>query len=97
METAYDLALKLFAALAIGLLIGIERGWNEREEDEGREQPESAAHILDHRSDKDVGTTTAFAMMLSFDFGCNGAGYNSGHIFTLGNQDWIPFFLVFSA
>ncbi|MFO7496238.1 MAG: MgtC/SapB family protein [Desulfobacterales bacterium] len=29
------MALTLLAALAIGLLIGIERGWSEREEEEG--------------------------------------------------------------
>lgn len=103
METAYSLAIKLFAALAVGLLIGIERGWDEREEDEGNRiagirtfsligllggvtalisiEISSwfligsfivvsvliiVAHILDHRTDKDAGTTTAFAMMLSF-------------------------------
>ena len=32
MAQPYDIALKLLAALAIGLLIGIERGWSEREE-----------------------------------------------------------------
>jgi len=103
MEITYSLAIKLFAALAIGLLIGIERGWKEREEDEGDRIAGIrtfslvgllggvsalisiqitfwffigsfimvsiliiVAHILDHRTDKDVGTTTAFAMMLSF-------------------------------
>jgi uncharacterized membrane protein YhiD involved in acid resistance len=35
MAQPYDIALKLLAALAIGLLIGIERGWSEREEEEG--------------------------------------------------------------
>ncbi len=103
MDPYYNLAFKLFAALAIGLLIGIERGWNDREENEGdriagirtfsligllggvsaliSEQITPwfivaaftgvcaliiAAHILGVRADKDVGTTTAFTMMLSF-------------------------------
>jgi uncharacterized membrane protein (DUF4010 family) len=103
METSYNLAINLFTALAIGLLIGIERGWSEREENEGDRiagirtfsligllggvtasisiQVTSwflivsfigvsaliiAAHILDEKSNKDVGTTTAFAMILSF-------------------------------
>ncbi|MFW5721901.1 MAG: MgtC/SapB family protein, partial [Desulfohalobiaceae bacterium] len=35
MEQPYDTALKLLVALAIGLLIGIERGWSGREETEG--------------------------------------------------------------
>ncbi len=103
MDTSYHLAIKLLAALAIGLLIGIERGWRDREEDEGErvagirtfsligllggvcalisEQTTPwfmvaafpgvcaliiAAHILEARIDKDMGTTTAFTMMLSF-------------------------------
>jgi uncharacterized membrane protein (DUF4010 family) len=103
MDTSYNLAIKLLAALAIGLLIGIERGWRDREEDEGErvagirtfsligllggvcalisEQTTPwfmvaafpgvcaliiAAHILEARTDKDMGTTTAFTMMLSF-------------------------------
>ncbi|MDZ7663809.1 MAG: MgtC/SapB family protein [Desulfotignum sp.] len=103
MEPSYNLAIKLLAALAIGLLIGIERGWRDREEDEGErvagirtfsligllggvcalisEQTTPwfmvaafpgvcaliiAAHILEVRADKDMGTTTAFTMMLSF-------------------------------
>ncbi|MFO7913013.1 MAG: MgtC/SapB family protein [Desulfotignum sp.] len=103
METSYNLAFKLFAALAIGLLIGIERGWSDREENEGQRIAGIrtfsligllggvtalmsqeitpwfivagflgvcaliiAAHILDVQSNKDVGTTTAFSMMLSF-------------------------------
>jgi 16S rRNA U1498 N3-methylase RsmE len=45
METAYSLAIKLFAALAIGLLIGIERGWSEREEDEGERIAEESAPL----------------------------------------------------
>jgi uncharacterized membrane protein YhiD involved in acid resistance len=35
MNEAYDVPLALGAALAIGLLIGLERGWSDREEDEG--------------------------------------------------------------
>lgn len=35
MEPPYHLATKLFTALAIGLLIGIERGWSDRKENEG--------------------------------------------------------------
>ncbi len=103
MDTSYHLAIKLLAALAIGLLIGIERGWRDREEDEGErvagirtfsligllggvcalisEQTTPwfmvaafpgvcaliiAAHILEASEDKDMGTTTAFTMMLSF-------------------------------
>jgi uncharacterized membrane protein (DUF4010 family) len=103
MDTSYNLAIKLLAALAIGLLIGIERGWSDREEDEGErvagirtfsligllggvcalisEQTTPwfmvaafpgvcaliiAGHILEVRADKDMGTTTAFTMMLSF-------------------------------
>jgi uncharacterized membrane protein (DUF4010 family) len=103
MESTYDLALTLFAALAIGLLIGIERGWSEREGGEGERIAGIrtfsligllggvtalvslqitpwlivagflgvsaliiAAHILEVQANKDVGTTTAFTMMLSF-------------------------------
>ncbi|MFN2369454.1 MAG: MgtC/SapB family protein, partial [Desulfurivibrionaceae bacterium] len=35
MQELYDVSLSLFISLAIGLLIGIERGWKEREEKEG--------------------------------------------------------------
>jgi uncharacterized membrane protein (DUF4010 family) len=103
MDTSYHLAIKLLAALAIGLLIGIERGWRDRDEGEGErvagirtfsligllggicalisEQTTPwfmvaafpgvcaliiAAHILEAGEDKDMGTTTAFTMMLSF-------------------------------
>jgi uncharacterized membrane protein (DUF4010 family) len=34
-EFEYEVLIKIFASLAVGLLIGIERGWSEREEDEG--------------------------------------------------------------
>lgn len=103
MEHPYDIALKLFTGLAIGLLIGIERGWREREENEGsriagirtfsiigllgsvmalfsREVNPwfviagfvavsaltITVHTLDVRENNDVGSTTAFAMMLTF-------------------------------
>ncbi len=103
MESPYDLVRTLFAALAIGLLIGIERGWSDREESEGERIAGIrtfsligllsgvtalvsqqitpwfivagflgvcaliiAAHILEVRANKDVGTTTAFTMMLTF-------------------------------
>lgn len=103
MEDMYVVGLELLAALAIGLLIGIERGWSGRKEDEGKRvagirtfsligllggvvallsQEVStwliiagflsvsalviAAHILDVKKNEDVGTTTAFSMMLTF-------------------------------
>jgi uncharacterized membrane protein (DUF4010 family) len=103
MNEAYDIPLALVAALAIGLLIGLERGWNDRHEDEGDRigglrtfgvigllggisgllSAEMgpwvlaaaflavaalivAAHVLDVREDEDVGSTTAFAMLLTF-------------------------------
>ena len=103
MEEMYVVGLELLAALAIGLLIGIERGWSGRQEDEGQRvagirtfsligllggvvallsQEVStwliisgflavsalaiAAHILDFAKNEDVGTTTAFSMMLTF-------------------------------
>jgi len=95
--------LKLLAALAIGLIIGIERGWSGRDKDEGERiagirtfsiigllggvwalMTETmndwmlaaaflavsaliiVAHVLDVKNNKDVGTTTAFAMMLTY-------------------------------
>lgn len=103
MEETYAIALELLEALAIGFLIGIERGWSGRREDEGQRvagirtfsligllggvlallsQEISpwimvagfvsvsalviAAHILDVVRNDDVGTTTAFSMMLTF-------------------------------
>ncbi|MFO7576534.1 MAG: DUF4010 domain-containing protein [Pelovirga sp.] len=103
MEQSYDIALSLFVALAIGLLIGIERGWRGRDEQEGERiagirtfsligllgcvaallaqegnpwfisiafVAVSAliitSHILEVRANQDVGTTTAFTMMLTF-------------------------------
>lgn len=103
MDSSIDLLLPLLTALAIGLLVGIERGWKERDVEEGDRiagirtfsligllggvwamisqhvdgwiigaafLSVSAliivAHILDFRENKDAGTTTAFAMMLTF-------------------------------
>ena len=36
MSDQYDLFLRLGLALAIGFLVGLERGWKERAEDEGQ-------------------------------------------------------------
>lgn len=103
MELSWNLIVPLATSLAIGLLIGIERGWSDRQEDEGariagirtfsiigllggvwaflsREMSDwiiavaflsvsalvIVAHVLAVREDRDVGTTTAFAMMLTF-------------------------------
>lgn len=103
MAETYDLALKLLAALTIGLMVGTERGWRDREEREGRRiagirtfsligllggvtallaQQSSAlviaavfvpivaliivAYVLEHKQSQDLGTTSAFAMMLVF-------------------------------
>jgi uncharacterized membrane protein (DUF4010 family) len=113
MDEMYVVALELLAALAIGLLIGIERGWSNRKENEGQRVAGIrtfsligllggviallsletgrwlimvgfvsvsalviAAHILDVEKDKDVGTTTAFSMILTFSLAA-WAGY--GH------------------
>ncbi|MFO7813831.1 MAG: MgtC/SapB family protein [Pelovirga sp.] len=102
-EQPYDMAITLLVALAIGLLIGIERGWSDREEGEGARiaglrtfsligllgvvaalisQQAGvwflcsvfiavsaliiAAHMSSVRANKDIGTTTAFTMMLTF-------------------------------
>ncbi|OPL13535.1 MAG: hypothetical protein AVO38_13350 [delta proteobacterium ML8_D] len=103
MEQLYDIIFTLIIALAIGLLIGIERGWSDRQEKEGSRiagirtfsligllggvlaslsQEVSqwfitagfiavsaliiASHMLDVSKNRDVGSTTAFAMMLTF-------------------------------
>ncbi len=103
MEQPCSAAIELLVALAIGLLIGIERGWSDRGEDDGmriaglrtfcligllggvvtllaRELGPwlvvatllavaaliITAHILDVRKNADVGTTTAFTMLLTF-------------------------------
>jgi uncharacterized membrane protein (DUF4010 family) len=103
MKQFYDIIFTLSIALAIGFLIGIERGWSDRQEKEGSRiagirtfsligllgsvlallsQEVSqwlitagfvavsaliiAAHMLDVSKNRDVGSTTAFAMMLTF-------------------------------
>ena len=103
MEQTYDIATKVIASLAIGLLVGIERGWNDREQSDGNRVAgirtfsligllggvvallsreispwfiiaaflavsalSITAHFLEVQEDKDVGTTTAFTMMLTF-------------------------------
>lgn len=103
MDLEYQLTLKLLAALAIGLLIGSERGWSGREDGEGTRVAGLrtfgiigllggvsviagqqfgqllivgvflavamlviVAHVLDFKSNQDRGTTTAFAMLLTF-------------------------------
>jgi uncharacterized membrane protein (DUF4010 family) len=103
MQDQNDILIRLLASLAIGLLVGIERGWSDREEVDGNRiagirtfcligllggvtallSHETShwflvagflavsalsitAHILDVQEDKDVGTTTAFTMILTF-------------------------------
>ena len=103
MEQTYDIAISILVSLAIGLLIGIERGWSGRDEDDGKSIAgirtfsligllgglvvllseeigpwfiitgfiavsalSITAHVLDVQEDKDVGTTTAFTMILTF-------------------------------
>lgn len=103
MDFSGHIEFKLLAALAIGLLVGIERGWSERDQDEGDRIAgirtfsiigllggtwaimadmtsewmlaiaflavsalSIVAYIADVKRDNDVGTTTAFAMMLTF-------------------------------
>lgn len=103
MDFTAHIELKMLAALAIGLLFGIERGWSERDADEGEriagirtfsiigllggawalmaDKLSSwvlaaafiavsaliiAAYIIGVRHDDDIGTTTAFTMMLAF-------------------------------
>ena len=98
-----DIALRVVVSLAIGFLVGIERGWSDREEVDGNRVAgirtfsligllggvtallsletshwifiagflavsalSITAHILDVEEDKDVGTTTAFTMILTF-------------------------------
>jgi uncharacterized membrane protein (DUF4010 family) len=103
MEQDIEIIIQLLSALAIGLLIGIERGWSGRQEEEGVRVAGlrtfsligllggvcalvaevlgvwflAAAffavaimivvgHILEARESGDLGTTTAFSMMLTF-------------------------------
>lgn len=103
MEQEYEIVIHLLSALAIGLLIGIERGWSGRQEEEGariaglrtfsligllggvaaevsKELGEwiivafivaitaliIVGHIFETRKSGDIGTTTAFSMMLTF-------------------------------
>ncbi|CAN5262367.1 MgtC/SapB family protein [soil metagenome] len=103
MEQSFINFLSLLAALAIGLLIGIERGWSDRKEKEGDRIAGIrtfsligllggtwamlsgvlniwiiavaflaisaliiVAYVMDVRKNKDIGSTTAFAMMLTF-------------------------------
>ncbi|MCC5906180.1 MAG: MgtC/SapB family protein [Balneolaceae bacterium] len=98
-----EIIIQLLSALAIGLLIGIERGWSGRQEEEGVRVAGLrtfsligllggvcalvaealgvwflavsflavaimivAGHILEARESGDLGTTTAFSMMLTF-------------------------------
>lgn len=109
-----ELFQQLAVALAVGLLIGIERGWHEREAGEGHriaglrtfgligllgalwallaaEMGELvlglgflafailivAAHVLDTRSDRDYGITTAVAALVTFALGALAA---RGHL-----------------
>lgn len=99
----FDLLKNILAALAVGLLIGTERGWSERKEEEGWRVAGLrtfsligilggvwavlsqqfgdwvlfaafgvislliiVGHIMESRKTGDMGTTTAFSMMLTF-------------------------------
>ncbi len=103
MEDIYQSVITLAVSLAIGLLVGIERSWSDREGEDGsriaglrtfsligllggvavllgREVGvwfvgvafvvvaalSITAHVLDVQEDQDLGTTTAFSMMLVF-------------------------------
>jgi uncharacterized membrane protein (DUF4010 family) len=103
MEDTYQSMITLAVALAIGLLVGIERSWSDRDGEEGsriaglrtfsligllggvavllsREVGtwfigvafaavgalSITAHVLDVQEDQDLGSTTAFSMMLVF-------------------------------
>ncbi len=103
MESTYQSMITLAVALAIGLLVGIERSWSDRDGQEGsriagvrtfsligllggvavlmsREVGawfvgvafvvvaalSITAHVLDVQEDQDLGSTTAFSMMLVF-------------------------------
>lgn len=113
MENDVFIFTEILIALAIGLLIGIERGWSGRQEDEGDRIAGLrtfsligllggvwaqltgllsewmlvasflavaalviAGHFIDARRSDDVGTTTAFAMLLTFSLAAwSGFGY----------------------
>jgi len=99
----YQQALNLTAALAIGLLVGLERGWRNRNDEDGSRVAGlrtfsiigllggvsaliaeqwgpvivvtvfvavallvAASHVMEVKANKDRGTTTAFAMLLTF-------------------------------
>ena len=103
MVQEYQIVIHLLSALAIGLLIGIERGWSGRKEEEGARIAGMrtfsligllggvaaevsnilgewiivafiiaitaliiVGHIFETRKSGDIGTTTAFSMMLTF-------------------------------
>lgn len=121
MEQEYEIAIHLLSALLIGLLIGIERGWSGRQEEEtariaglrtfsvigllgGVAAQVSVelgewiivafiisitamiivGHIFETRISGDVGTTTAFSMMLTFILGVWAAlGY---YVYALGTS-----------
>lgn len=113
MENELAIFTDILIALAIGLLIGIERGWSGREEDEGDRLAGLrtfsligllggvcaqltgvlsewilvasfiavaalviTGHLIDARRSNDVGTTTAFAMLITFSLASwSGFGY----------------------
>ena len=113
MEDDFTVLTEILIALAIGLLIGIERGWSGRKEDEGDRLAGLrtfsligllggvwaqlagilsewilavsfiaiaalviTGHLIDARRSNDVGTTTAFAMLLTFSLAAwSGFGY----------------------
>ncbi|MDR9364512.1 MAG: MgtC/SapB family protein [Balneolaceae bacterium] len=99
----FELLKNILAALAVGLLVGTERGWSERKEEEGLRVAGLrtfsligllggvwavlsrqfgdwilfasfgvislliiVGHVMDARKTGDMGTTTAFSMMLTF-------------------------------
>jgi len=113
MINEFDILLELASALAVGLLIGIERGWSGRNEDEGERIAGLrtfsllgllggvwaqlsgilsdwliavsfvaiaalviVGHYIETRRTDDIGTTTAFAMLLTFSLAAwAGFGY----------------------
>jgi uncharacterized membrane protein (DUF4010 family) len=121
MEEDFQIVIHLFAALAVGLLIGIERGWSGRQEEEGArvaglrtfsligllggvfaeitritsEWVLIAAliaitgmiivgHIQEAKRSGDIGTTTAFSMLITFALAAWAAmGY---YVYALGTS-----------